>query len=58
MIQQKRQYQLSKRMYEVLYKNDKPNYRLSTNDFIQLLFIMDELSTNPLFDREIKELTK
>ena len=58
MIQQKRQYQLSKRMYEVLYKNDRPNYRLSTNDFIQLLFIMDELSTNPLFDREIKELKK
>jgi hypothetical protein len=56
--QVQRQYDLSDRMYSVLYKNDKPQYQLTTDDFMQLLFIMDELSTNPLFGGEIKELTK
>lgn len=54
--QEKRQYELSKRMYEVLYPNDKPNYKLTTEQFMQLLFIQDELSMNPLLMRELKEV--
>lgn len=53
-IQAKRQYELSDKMYKVLYENDKPKYRLSTRDFMELLFVMDELSMNPLFARELK----
>ena len=55
-LREKRQYELSKRMYKVLYANDKPNYNLSVEDFMQLLFIQDELSMNPLFNRELKEV--
>ena len=54
-MQDKRQYELSKRMYAVLYPNDKPNYQLTTEQFMQLLFIQDELSMNPLFNRELKK---
>lgn len=54
-IQEQRQYELSKRMYDVLYPNGKPNYKLSTDDFMQLLFIQDELSMNPLFDKPLKD---
>ena len=54
--QEKRQYELSKRMYEVLYPNDKPNYKLTTEQFMQLLFIQDELSMNPLLMRELREV--
>lgn len=57
--QEKRQYVLSRRMYEVLYPYGKPNYTLTPEQFSQLLFILDELSTNPLFARTInKELTQ
>ena len=56
--QEKRQIELSKRMYAVLYPNDKPNYNLTTNDSMQLLFIQDELSMNPLFNRELKDNDK
>ena len=52
-IQEKRQYQLSERMYKVLYFNDKPNYNLSVEDFMELLFIQDELSKNQLFRGEL-----
>jgi hypothetical protein len=55
-IQEKRQYQLSERMYKVLYFNDKPNYNLSVEDFMELLFIQDELSMNPLLTRKLKEV--
>lgn len=55
-VEEKRQYELSRRMYSVLYKNDKPQFTLTTDDFMQLLFIMDELSSNALFTREIKEV--
>lgn len=51
--QAKRQYELSNRMYSVLYPNDTPKYKLTADDFMQLLFIMDELSMNPLFTREL-----
>lgn len=44
--QEKRQYELSDRMYKVLYPNGKPNYKLTTEQFMQLLFIQDELSMN------------
>ena len=54
-IQEKRQYELSGRMYKVLYPNDKPNYKLTTEQFMQLLFIQDELSMNPLFTRELNK---
>ncbi len=54
--QEKRQYELSKRMYEVLYPNGKPNYKLTTEQFMQLLFIQDELSMNPLLMRELREV--
>ena len=57
-IQEKRQYTLSERMYKVLYPNDKPNYKLTTEQFMQLLFIQDELSMNPLLIRELKEQAK
>lgn len=40
--------ELSQAMYKVLYKDDKPNYNLSTRDFMQLLFVMDDLSANPI----------
>lgn len=52
--QEQRQYELSKRMYDVLYPNDKPNYTLTKEQFMQLLFIQDELSMNPLLTRELK----
>lgn len=53
--QKKRQYELSDRMYKVLYPNDKPKFKLTNDDFMQLLFIMDELSMNSLFTKELKE---
>lgn len=53
--QKNRQYVLSQRMYEVLYPNDKPNLNLTKDQFIQLLFIQDELSMNPLFDRPLNK---
>lgn len=53
-LAEKRQYELSKRMYEVLYPNDKPNYKLTSEQFMQLLFIQDELSSNPLLNRPLK----
>ena len=52
--QKNRQYELSQKMYDVLYQNDKPNYNLTSEQFMKLLFIMDELSMNPLFVREVK----
>lgn len=55
-VQEKRQCELSKRMYEVLYPNGKPNYNLTSEQFMQLLFIQDELSSNPLLDRPLKEV--
>lgn len=55
-IAEKRQYELSELMYEVLYPNDTPNFRLSTKQFMQLLFVLDELSANPLFAREFKKV--
>ena len=39
---------LSQQMYDILYKNDQPNYKLSTDDFMKLLFVLDDLSLNPL----------
>lgn len=39
---------LSEVMYSILYKNNKPNYNLSTEDFMQLLFIQDSLSKEPI----------
>lgn len=54
-VQTERQYELSRRMYEVLYPNDKPNYKLTTEQFMQLLFIQDELSSNPLLVMPLKE---
>lgn len=44
--------EMSKIMYKILYKNNKPNYNLSTEDFMQLLFIQDELSNQPIFIKE------
>jgi len=55
-LSKQRQYELSKRMYRVLYPNDKPNYNLTTKQFMELLFILDELSMNPLLNRELKEV--
>ena len=55
-VPEKRQIELSKRMYAVLYPNDKPNYKLTSEQFMQLLFIQDELSMNPLLDRPLKEV--
>ena len=55
-LAEKRQYELSKRMYAVLYPNDKPNYTLTPEQFMQLLFIQDELSMNPLLNRPLKEI--
>ena len=52
----KRQYELSDRMYKVLYPNDKPNYKLTSEQFMQLLFIQDELSMNPLLIRKLREV--
>lgn len=53
-MQEDRQYELSERMYKVLYPNDKPNYKLSNEQFMQLLFIQDELSINPLLNKKLK----
>lgn len=55
-LAEQRQYELSKRMYAVLYPNDKPNYKLTSEQFMQLLFIQDELSSNPLLNRPLKEV--
>ena len=55
-IEAQRQYDLADRMYDVLYKNDVPQYQLTTDDFMQLLFIMDEISSNALFTREFKQV--
>lgn len=52
-LQEERQYELSRRMYKVLYPNDKPNYTLTKEQFMQLLFIQDELSMNPLLSRPL-----
>ena len=41
--------ELSNVMYEVLYPNDKPKYNLDKDNFIKLLFVLDELSLTPLF---------
>lgn len=54
-VQEKRQYELSKRMYQVLYPDGKPNYHLSIEQFMELLFIQDELSMNSLFERQLKQ---
>lgn len=40
--------ELSQEMYAVLYPNDKPKYNLDKQDFMKLLFVLDELSTTPL----------
>jgi hypothetical protein len=40
--------ELSQAMYRVLYPNDKPKYNLDSNDFMELLFVLDELSTTPI----------
>lgn len=40
--------ELSEEMYRVLYPNDKPKYNLDKQDFMKLLFVLDELSTTPL----------
>lgn len=40
--------QMSETIYNIIYKNGKPEYKLSTEDFMQLLFISDELSDKPL----------
>lgn len=50
-----RQYQLSDIMYKVLYSNNKPNYKLTTKQFMELLFIQDELSINPLLTNKLKK---
>lgn len=55
-MQEKRQYELSERMYKVLYPHGKPNYTLTTEQFMQLLFIQDELSMNPLLKRELRKV--
>jgi len=47
---------LSQEMYAVLYPGDKPKFNLDTKDFMRLLFVLDTLSTTPLFDG--KEATK
>ncbi len=39
---------LSQEMYSVLYPNDKPKYNLDTDDFMRLLFVLDELSLTPI----------
>jgi len=57
-MQEKRQYILSDRMFKVLYANDKPNYKLTTEQFMELLFIQDELSLNPLLKRELRKAKK
>jgi len=54
-MQEKRQYELSDRMYKVLYQSDKANYKLTTEQFMELLFIQDELSMNPLLIRELRK---
>lgn len=54
-IQEKRQHELSEIMYKVLYANDIPNYKLTTDQFMQLLFIQDELSINPLLIKQVKK---
>lgn len=54
-MQEKRQYELSDRMYKVLYPNGKPNYKLTTKQFMELLFIQDELSLNPLLTKELRK---
>lgn len=43
---------LSQEMYSVLYPNGKPNYNLSTKDFMRLLFVLDELSLSPLLKED------
>lgn len=45
---------LSKQMYGIMYINDKPNYNLTAEEFMQLLFIMDELSSDPLLRERSK----
>ena len=45
-------YELSREMYRVLYPNDKPNYHLSTDDFMRLLFVMDNLSSYPILTKD------
>lgn len=54
MNKQEKLNELSQTMYKVLYPNDKPNYTLSTDQFMQLLFVLDELSTQPILRKDTK----
>ena len=41
--------ELSQEMYEILYPDDKPKFNLDKKDFTRLLFVLDDLSTTPIF---------
>jgi hypothetical protein len=56
-ITEQRQHQLAERIYSILFINDKPNYTLTTDQFMQLLFIQDELSKYPLLNG-VQEVTE
>ena len=56
-ITEQRQHQLAEHIYSILFINDKPNYTLTTDQFMELLFIQDELSKYPLLNG-VQEVTE
>ena len=47
--------ELSQEMYEILYPYGKPKFNLDKKDFTRLLFVLDDLSTTPIFSDEDKD---
>lgn len=45
--------EFSESIYNIIYKDNKPEHRLSSHDFMSLIFISDELSGNPIFSKRL-----